>query len=62
MLDGGIADSIPVQYALDQGYEKIVVVLTRNRGYRKKEGKMALAKLRNLYDEGFRIAEDMLEN
>ena len=44
MLDGGIADSIPVQYALDQGYEKLVVILTRNKGYRKKEGKMRVAK------------------
>jgi predicted patatin/cPLA2 family phospholipase len=44
MLDGGIADSIPVRYAMDQGYEKIVVVLTRNKGYRKKEGKMMAAK------------------
>lgn len=44
MLDGGIVDSIPVQYALDQGYEKPVVILTRNKGYRKKEGKMRIAK------------------
>ena len=44
MLDGGIVDSIPVQYAMDQGYEKLVVVLTRNRGYRKKNGSMPLAK------------------
>lgn len=44
MLDGGIVDSIPVQYALDQGYEKLVVILTRNKGYRKKEGKMRIAK------------------
>lgn len=35
MLDGGIVDSIPVQRAISQGYEKNVVVLTRNRGYRK---------------------------
>ena len=45
MLDGGIADSIPIQYALDQGYENIVVVLTRNKGYRKKTGGMKAAKL-----------------
>ena len=45
MLDGGIADSIPVEYALQQGYSKAVVVLTRNRGYRKKEGPNALLKL-----------------
>lgn len=45
MLDGGIADSIPVEYALNQGFEKIVVILTRNRGYRKKEGKTHVLKL-----------------
>ena len=44
MLDGGIADSIPVRYALDQGYEKLVVILTRNKGFRKKEGKVRIAK------------------
>ena len=37
MLDGGIADSIPLQRAMDQGYEHAVVVLTRQRGYRKEE-------------------------
>lgn len=36
MLDGGIVDSIPVMRAIELGYEKNVVVLTRNRGYRKK--------------------------
>lgn len=35
MLDGGIVDSIPVERAKSQGYEKNVVVLTRNKGYRK---------------------------
>lgn len=37
MLDGGISDSIPLQRAIDQGYEHAVVVLTRQRGYRKEE-------------------------
>ena len=37
MLDGGIADSIPLQHALEQGYEQAVVVLTRQKGYRKEE-------------------------
>lgn len=45
MLDGGITDSIPVQYALDQGYENLVVVMTRNKGYRKKDTKMGIAKV-----------------
>ena len=35
MLDGGIVDSIPLQHAIDEGYKNNVVVLTRNRGYRK---------------------------
>lgn len=35
MLDGGIVDSIPLQRAMDDGYTHNVVVLTRNRGYRK---------------------------
>lgn len=44
MLDGGIADSIPVEYAISQGYKKLVVVLTRNKGYRKKNSRMRAAK------------------
>ena len=44
MLDGGIVDSIPVRYAMEQGYEKMVVILTRNKGYRKKKSKMRIAK------------------
>lgn len=44
MLDGGITDSIPIRYALEQGYDHPVVILTRNKGYRKKEGRMRIAK------------------
>lgn len=41
MLDGGIVDSIPLQRALSEGYtDHAVVVLTRNRGYRKKNKKI----------------------
>ena len=45
MLDGGIVDSIPIEFAINQGYEKLVVILTRNKGYRKKIGQMPLAKV-----------------
>ncbi len=45
MLDGGIADSVPVEYAFSQGYDRMVVVLTRNRGYRKKDGTMPLSRI-----------------
>ena len=37
MLDGGIVDSIPVERAMSLGFEQNVVVLTRNKGYRKTE-------------------------
>ena len=39
MLDGGIADSIPIERARALGYNRNVVVLTRNRGYRKPDKK-----------------------
>ena len=39
-LDGGIADSIPIIHAMEKGYRKDVVLLTRQKGYRKsKPGK-----------------------
>lgn len=34
-LDGGLADAIPLDYAYNLGNEKIVVILTRQKGYRK---------------------------
>lgn len=37
MLDGGICDSIPVSRAINKGFYKNIVVLTRNKGYRKEK-------------------------
>lgn len=34
-LDGGMADSVPIKKALEDGCEKAVLVLTREKGYRK---------------------------
>lgn len=36
MLDGGIADSIPLRFFQQQGYEKNLVILTQPAGYVKK--------------------------
>ncbi len=36
-LDGGIADAIPIKKAFADGFEKCVVILTRQKGYRKNE-------------------------
>ena len=44
-LDGGLADSVPIKRAIQIGKEKIVVILTRNPGYRKRPTTKAVAKL-----------------
>ncbi len=38
LLDGGVADSIPVEWFRSIGYEKNIVVLTQKAGYRKARG------------------------
>ncbi len=36
-LDGGVADSVPVEHVLeDEGFDRAVVVLTQHRGFKKK--------------------------
>ena len=40
-MDGGITDSIPFRYALDSGCDKVIVVLTRPRGFVKKPEKLS---------------------
>jgi predicted patatin/cPLA2 family phospholipase len=37
MLDGGMADAIPINKALEEGWKKLIVVLTRDVSYRKRE-------------------------
>lgn len=44
-LDGGIADSIPFRRAQELGYEKMVIVLTRDINYRKPENSRAINEL-----------------
>jgi predicted patatin/cPLA2 family phospholipase len=45
LLDGAIADAIPLEKARSEGYARNVVVLTRPSGYRKKEEAGPLAAL-----------------
>ncbi|MBQ7971702.1 MAG: patatin family protein [Clostridia bacterium] len=45
LLDGGVADSIPLKAFQQMGYDKNIVVLTQCEGYRKKPQKPWLAKL-----------------
>lgn len=49
-LDGGIADSIPFEYAQLAGFDKIVVIRTREREYRKRRTQ---SPLRYAYEHAF---------
>lgn len=44
-LDGGISDSIPYEWLLSQGCDRLVVVLTRHLDYRKKPASPAIVGL-----------------
>ncbi len=35
LLDGGLADSIPLEFMINKGYHRNIVILTREDGYRK---------------------------
>ncbi|KGJ48532.1 serine protease [Clostridium sp. NCR] len=39
LVDGGVSDSIPIEYALNKGYKKNIVVLTRDITYKKNKQK-----------------------
>ncbi len=44
-LDGGLSDSIPLKKCQEDGYERIIVVETRPKGYRKSKTNPIAAKL-----------------
>ena len=47
-LDGGCACPIPINWALRQGFDKIVIVATREKGFRKKQPSQRMVEL---YDD-----------
>lgn len=49
MLDGGIADSIPIRKAIADGFDYNIVVLTRRHGYYKQEERDATVELARLF-------------
>ena len=63
-LDGGIADSIPYKRAMDAGCDKIIVVLTRERGYvkRKEKGGRMVSRLYRKYPKLVETMENRPEN
>lgn len=56
-LDGGLADSVPIERATTYGNQKIVVILTRNPGYRKKRVSKGMARV---YREVYRSYPNLL--
>lgn len=52
-LDGGCSDKIPYQWAIDQGYEKIVVVRTREASYRKQSDHDKLETIAQKFYHGY---------
>ena len=58
-LDGGIACKIPVEWALQEGYEKIIVIKTQDSSYRKTSN-MPEGLIRSFYHRYPRLMEDML--
>ena len=57
-MDGGIADSVPIDRALLKGNEKLVVILTRNPGYRKAPLKKGVT---NLYRRSYKKYPKLVE-
>lgn len=49
LLDGGTSDSVPVERALADGAERLVVVLTRHWGYQKRHGYSLMPMAKRLY-------------
>lgn len=70
-MDGGLADSIPLKRAIDKGYKKHVVILTKNKGYRRgKERLMSILseriyakhpEFRKLFKNGWEQYNDTME-
>lgn len=57
-LDGGLSDSIPYKHAIEEGCDKNIVILTRERGYIKKPERVGKIS-RKLYRKYPKIAEDL---
>lgn len=47
-LDGGCCENIPLDWALNEGYEKIIIVKTRDRAYRKPRSDKKIVELQKL--------------
>ena len=58
-MDGGLSDSIPIEKALNDGCDKVLVVLTREPGYTKSTSKITKSTAK-LYKNHPELARDLL--
>lgn len=59
--DGGVADPIPAQKALSDGCDRLILVLTQPRGYKKRLGRQTRAAARLLGVKYPALAQTLLE-
>lgn len=57
-LDGGLSDSIPIRRAMKYGNKKMVIVLTKNKGYRKK---FVTKAKRKLYEPAYKKYPELVK-
>ena len=60
-LDGAISDPIPIKKAIEEGYEKIVVVLTRAENDKKRREKLPYNLVYRKYPNFIKCAEKQLD-
>jgi predicted patatin/cPLA2 family phospholipase len=60
-VDGGVATPIPLQKGLEMGATKLVVVLTRPRGFRKEKSNFLRRVVGNFFNE-FNSLHELIEN
>ncbi|MCI8416173.1 MAG: patatin family protein [Lachnospiraceae bacterium] len=59
LLDGGLADSVPLRKALRDGMRHNVIVLTREKGYRKKTSRKILRLSQIMYSKYPRLIQSV---
>ena len=60
LLDGGVVAPIPIDYAIKDGFEKSIVVLTRENEYRKKKSDVPKMALKMKYREYPELVKAMI--
>ncbi len=60
-MDGGITDSVPVDYMLEAGCDRVIAVLTREKGYRKSRHDITLELSAHIFRKYKAFARALLE-